>query len=436
MSLETPRPGEPDPAEAAATTPRRRSLWGHRDFMKLWTAQTVSQLGDEVTQLAIPFVAVLTLGVSPFELGLLGTFQFLPFILLTLPAGVWVDRMRRRPILIGADIGRAILLTSIPIAFLGGWLTIWQLYVVAFGVGCLEVFFDVAYQSYLPSVVERDRLVEGNAKLELSASASMVVGPGVAGFLVELVRAPIAIFFDVISYIGSVLILLLIRMPEVPPEPHDPNTGPRPSMRQEASEGLRYVLGHRYLRAIAACTGTLNLFGNLGTAILLLYAVEELGLTPGTVGLIFTVANVGVLAGALTSERLGRWIGVGPTIVGSAFLSSFTLVAVALAPREAPVPWIIGGFFIGAATAVIYNVNQVSLRQAITPERMLGRMNATMRFIVWGTIPIGALAGGILGGVIGLHATIWVGAIGSFLGFLPVLFSQVRTLQRIPESPS
>jgi len=436
MSLETPRPGEPDPAEAAATTPRRRSLWGHRDFMKLWTAQTVSQLGDEVTQLAIPFVAVLTLGVSPFELGLLGTFQFLPFILLTLPAGVWVDRMRRRPILIGADIGRAILLTSVPIAFLGGWLTIWQLYVVAFGVGCLEVFFDVAYQSYLPSVVERDRLVEGNAKLELSASASMVVGPGVAGFLVELVRAPIAIFFDVISYIGSVLILLLIRKPEVPPEPHDPNTGPRPSMRQEASEGLRYVLGHRYLRAIAACTGTLNLFGNLGTAILLLYAVEELGLTPGTIGLIFTVANVGVLAGALTSERLGRWIGVGPTIVGSAFLSSFTLVAVALAPREAPVPWIIGGFFIGAATAVIYNVNQVSLRQAITPERMLGRMNATMRFIVWGTIPIGALAGGILGGVIGLHATIWVGAIGSFLGFLPVLFSQVRTLQRIPDSPS
>jgi len=436
MSLETPRPGEPDPAEAAATTPRRRSLWRHRDFMKLWTAQTVSQLGDEVTQLAIPFVAVLTLGVSPFELGLLGTFQFLPFILLTLPAGVWVDRMRRRPILIGADIGRAILLTSVPIAFLGGWLTIWQLYVVAFGVGCLEVFFDVAYQSYLPSVVERDRLVEGNAKLELSASASMVVGPGVAGLLVELVRAPIAIFFDVISYIGSVLILLLIRKPEVPPEPHDPNTGPRPSMRQEASEGLRYVLGHRYLRAIAACTGTLNLFGNLGTAILLLYAVEELGLTPGTIGLIFTVANVGVLAGALTSERLGRWIGVGPTIVGSAFLSSFTLVAVALAPREAPVPWIIGGFFIGAATAVIYNVNQVSLRQAITPERMLGRMNATMRFIVWGTIPIGALAGGILGGVIGLHATIWVGAIGSFLGFLPVLFSQVRTLQRIPDSPS
>jgi MFS family permease len=436
MSLDTPTPGPPVTPEAAVVSPRRPSLWRHTDFMKLWSAQTISQFGDEVTQLAIPFVAVLTLDVTPFQLGLLGVFQFLPFILLTIPAGVWVDRMRRRPILIGADIGRAILLTSIPLAFLGGWLTIWQLYVVAFAIGCLEVFFDVAYQSYLPSVIDRDRLVEGNAKLELSASASTIVGPGVAGFLVELVRAPIAIFFDVASYLGSVLVLLWIRRPETPPEPHDEATGPRPTMRQEAAEGLRYVLGHRYLRYIAACTGTLNLFGNLGTAILLLYAVKELGLTAGTIGLIFAVANLGVLFGALTAERFGRWIGVGPTIVGSAFLSSFTLVAVALAPREAPVPWIIAGWFIGAAMAVIYNVNQVSLRQAITPERMLGRMNATMRFVVWGTIPIGALAGGILGGAVGLHTTIWIGAIGSFLGFLPVLFSSVRSLQRIPESAS
>ncbi|MGH2418572.1 MAG: MFS transporter [Candidatus Limnocylindria bacterium] len=433
MSLETPYPGDPSPSETAAQDAPRRSLWRHGDFMKLWSAQTVSQFGDEVTQLAIPFVAVLTLDVSPFELGLLGVFQFLPFILLTIPAGVWVDRLRRRPILIGADIGRAILLTSIPVAFLAGWLTIWQLYVVAFAIGCLEVFFDVAYQSYLPSVVNRDRLVEGNAKLELSASASQIVGPGIAGLLVELVRAPLAIFFDVVSYLGSVLILLFIRRPETPPEPHDPATGPRPSMRQEAAEGLRYVLGHKYLRYIAACTGTLNLFGNIGTAILLLYAVDELGLTAGTIGLIFTLANIGVLAGALTAERWGRWIGVGRTIVVSAFLSSFPLVAVAIAPREAPVPWIIGGFMLGQSMAVIYNVNQVSFRQAITPERMQGRMNATMRFIVWGTIPIGALAGGILGGTIGLQATIWVGAIGSFLGFLPVLLSSVRTLERIPE---
>jgi MFS family permease len=433
VSLETPRAGEPSPAEIAAAAPRRRSLWRHRDFLKLWTAQTITQLGDETTQLAVPLVAILTLQATPFQVGLLATFQFLPFILLTIPAGVWVDRMQRRPILIGADVGRGLLLATIPVAFIGGWLTIWQLFVVAFLVGCLEVFFDVAYQSYLPSVVERDQLVEGNAKLELSASASQFVGPTIAGFLVQLLRAPIAILFDVLSYVGSVAMLLFIRRPETPPAPHDLETGKRPSMRQEAAEGLRYVLGHRYLRNIAACTGTLNLFGNLGGAILLLYAVKELGLNPATIGIVLTLANLGVLAGALSSERLGRWIGVGPTIVGSAFLSAFTLVMVAIAPREAPIPFLVAGFFIGSATAVIYNVNQVSLRQAITPERMQGRMNATMRFIVWGTIPVGALVGGVLGETVGLQPTIWIGAVGTFIGFLPVLFSPVRSLQRIPE---
>jgi MFS family permease len=437
VSLERPISGEasPSPPEVSAAAPKRRpTLWRHGDFMKLWTAQTVSQFGDEITQLAIPLVAALTLQVTPFEFGLLGTFQFLPFILLTIPAGVWVDRMRRRPILIGADIGRAVLLSSIPVAFIGGWLTIWQLYVVAFTVGCLEVFFDVAYQSYLPSVVDRDRLVEGNAKLELSVSAANVAGPSIAGFLIELVRAPIAVFFDALSYLGAIAFVLLIRRPEAPPEPHDPASGPRPSMRREAADGLRYVLGHRYLRYIAACTGTLNLFNNLGTAILILYIVDELGLTPGTIGVVLATGNVGVLVGALLSERVGRWIGVGPTIVWSAFLSPLAIFAVALAPRDAPVPFLIAGFFIGAVTTVVYNVNQVSLRQAITPDRMQGRMNATMRFIVWGTIPVGTLAGGLLGGIIGLHATIWVGAVGALLGFLPVLLSPVRGLQRIPEA--
>ena len=434
MSLETPTPGEPSRAEIAGAAPRRRSLWRHRDFVKLWSAQTISQFGDEVTGLALPLVAILTLGATPLEIGLLGTFQFLPFILLTIPAGVWVDRMRRKPILIGADVGRALLLSSIPAAFVGGWLSIPQLYIVGFAVGCLEVFFDVAYQSYLPAVVKRDQLTEGNAKLELSSAASSVIGPGVAGFLVELVRAPFAILFDAASYAGAVVMLLFIRRPEAPPTPHDTATRPRPSMRTEAVEGLRYVLGHRYLRNIAACTGLLNLFGNISGVILLLYIINELGLTAGTVGIVFAIANLGVLLGALTAERLGRWIGVGPTIVGSAFLSAFAMIPVAIAPQEAPVPYLVVAGVLNAATAVVYNVNQVSLRQAITPERMLGRMNATMRFIVWGTIPIGSIVGGLLGGLIGLQATIWVGAIGSFLGFVPVFFSQVRTLQRIPES--
>lgn len=436
MSLETPTPGQPSPAELAAgeSTPSpRRTLWRHRDFLKLWSAQTVTQFGDEITQLALPLVAILTLGATPLQIGLLGTFQFLPFILLTIPAGVWVDRLRRRPILIAADIGRAIILLSIPIGFVGGWLSMEQLYVVGFLVGCLEVFFDVAYQSYLPVVIERDQLQEGNAKLELSSSASAVIGPGLAGFLVQLVTAPFAILFDALSYAGSVVLLLFIRRPERLEPPEATAQGKRPSMRTEAMEGLRYVLGHRYLRNIAACTGTLNLFGNIGGVVLLLYIVDELGISPATVGIVFAIANLGVLLGALSAERLANRIGVGRTIVWSAFLSPFSLVLVALAPPEAPVPLLIASGIVGAWTGVVYNVNQVSLRQAITPERMQGRMNATMRFIVWGTIPIGSILGGVLGGLIGLQATIWVGAIGSFVGFLPVFFSQVRSLQRIPE---
>ena len=432
MSLERQPHRDESPAEIATVAQKRRTLWRHGDFMKLWTAQTISQVGDEITQFAIPLVAAITLEAEPFEFALLGTFQFLPFILLTIPAGVWVDRLRRRPILIAADIGRAVLLMSIPIAFIGGWLTLYQLYVVAFLVGSLEVFFDVAYQSYLPSVVDRDRLVEGNAKLELSQSGTALIGPVIGGFLVHLLRAPIAIVFDAISYAVAVLFLLLIGKREAAPEPHDASTGPRPSMRRDAAEGLRYVLGHRYLRYIAACTGTLNLFGNIGTAILLLYLVNDLGMTPITLAIVFAAGNLGVFAGALSSERFGRWFGVGPTIVGSAFVSAFALIPVAIAPRDNPMPFLIAAVFIGSVTAVVYNVNQVSLRQAITPDRMQGRMNATMRFIVWGTIPIGTLAGGILGTVIGLQNTIWVGAIGTFLGFLPVLLSPVRSIQEMP----
>ncbi len=365
-------------------------------------------------------------------MGILGVVRFLPWILFTLPAGVWVDRMRRRPILIGADVARAVLLASIPIAFLGGWLTIWQVYVVSFLAGTLEVFFDIAYQSYLPSIVERDELVEGNSKLELSRAASSVIGPTVAGFLIEAVRAPIAIFFDALSYLGGVLFIALIRRGEPPPPPHDPAEGKRPSMWQEARAGLGYVARSPYLRNIAACTGTLNLFGNIGGVLLLLYLVEELGLSAGTLGLILAIGNIGVLLGALTGGRLAKAFGIGPTIVATAALSGVALVFIPLAPRDDPFWFLVIGGMIAGFTTVAYNVNQVGLRQAITPDRMMGRMNATMRLIVWGTIPIGALIGGFLGGVIGLQATLWVSAIGAFLGFLPVFFSPVRTLREIP----
>jgi MFS family permease len=431
MTIERSPGAEPTPEELATSTPHRPSLWRQGDFMKLWTGQTISQFGDEITLLALPLLAI-DLGAEAIEFGILGVVRFLPWIFFTLPAGVWVDRIRRRPILIGADLARAALLVSIPIAFVGGWLTMIQVYIVAFFAGTFEVFFDVAYQSYLPSIIERDELVEGNSKLELSRAASQVAGPTVAGFLIQAIKAPFAIAFDALSYLGAALFIGLIRRPEAGPEPHDPADGKRPSMWQEARAGVGYVFSNRYLRSIAATTGTANLFGNIGQTVLILYLVEELGLNAGTLGIIFALGNVGVIVGALTGGRLAKAIGIGPTIIVSDALAGFAAFAVPLAPPNDPF-WVlvIGGVFLGFGV-VVYNVNQVGLRQAITPDRMLGRMNATMRLIVWGTIPIGALLGGVLGTVFGLVPVLWLSAIGTSLSFLPVLFSPVRGLREIP----
>ncbi len=436
MSLEpTPALGDPSPAELDTTTPHRPSLWRQGDFMKLWTGQSISQFGDEITQLGIPLLATVVLGAGPLEMGILGVVRFLPWILFTLPAGVWVDRMRRRPILIGADIARAALLASIPIAFVADVLTLIQVYVVAFVAGTLEVFFDVAYQSYLPSIVERDELVEGNSKLELSRAGSQVAGPTVAGFLIQAIGAPFAIAFDALSSLGAASFIGLIRRKETGPEAHDPAAGKPPSMWQEARAGIGYVVTNRYLRSIAACTGTANLFGNISGAVLILYLVREdigLGLDAGMIGIIFALGNLGVILGALTGGRVAKAIGIGWTIVLSAALSGFAAFAVPLAPRDDPfLVLVIGGLFLGYGV-VVYNVNQVGLRQAITPDRMMGRMNATMRLIVWGTIPIGALIGGILGTVFGLVPALWVAAVGASLSFLPVLLSPVRSLREIP----
>ena len=435
MSIERTPDADPSPSELGTTTARRRSLWRQSDFMKLWTGQTVSQFGDEITLLGIPLLATLVLGADALEMGILGVVRFLPWIFFTLPAGVWVDRLRRRPILIGADIARAFLLASIPIAFVADVLTLVQVYIVAFIAGTLEVFFDIAYQSYLPSIVERDQLVEGNSKLELSRAGSSVVGPTVAGFLIEAIRAPFAIAFDALSYLGAAFFIALIRRPEAGPEPHDPAAGKRPSMWQEARAGIGYVVTNRYLRSIAACTGTANLFGNISGAVLILYLARPdigLGLSPGMLGIIFALGNLGVILGALIGGRVAKAMGIGPTIIASAALTGAAGFAVPLAPADDPF-WVlvIGGAFFGFGV-VVYNVNQVGLRQAITPDRMLGRMNATMRLIVWGTIPIGALIGGILGTVFGLVPVLWVSAIGGTISFLPVLFSPVRSLREIP----
>ncbi|MCI0344819.1 MAG: MFS transporter [Chloroflexi bacterium] len=418
----------------AATSPAPGPrLLRHPDFLKLWTAETVSVFGTQITLLALPLVAATILNVTPFEFGLLGTIEFLPFILLSLPAGVWVDRLRRRPILVIADLGRAVALATIPIAFYFDALTIWQLYVVGFVTGCMTVFFDVAYQSYLPALVDRDQLVEGNSKLEITRSASQIAGPGLAGVLIGVLRAPFAILVDALSFVISALFLFWIRKPEPPIVPHDVATGPRPSMRFEIAGGLRYVTGHRWLRSIAATTGLSNMFGNVGGAILLLYLVREHSFTPEQLGFAFSLGSFGVLGAALTASRVQKALGLGRTLVISALGFSAAGLPIVLSPPSllffaVALAILMGGYF-----GVVWNINQVSLRQAITPLRMQGRMNATMRFIVWGTIPVGTIAGGYLGGVIGLYETLVVGAAGGLVAFLPVAMSEVRKLRTMPE---
>jgi MFS family permease len=408
----------------------RGGLWRHADFLKLWSAETTSQLGSQVTLLALPLVAILTLEVSAFEVALLSVIEFAPFILVSLPAGVWVDRMRRKQILVVADIGRALLLATIPVAYWLDVLTIWQLYAVGFTVGVLTVFFDVAYQSYLPSLVDRNQLVEGNAKLEVSRSGAQIAGPSIAGPLVQILTAPVALVADALSFLASGLFLFGIRKEERLPD-RAPGQG-KPKMRRELAEGLRYVLGHRYLRWIAAATAAFNFWGNVMWAVLLVYAVRVLDLSPSEIGLVFAIGNVGYLVGAITTSRISAALGVGPTIVLGAAMGAAELL-VPLAPRDGPLPYLIVSQAIVGFGLPLYNVTQVSLRQAITPERLQGRMNSVMRFIVWGVIPLGGLAGGAIASGVSLRAAIWIGAVGVSLAFLPVLLSPVRSLRTIPE---
>ncbi|MGZ6267761.1 MAG: MFS transporter [Candidatus Limnocylindrales bacterium] len=412
----------------------RLGLLSEVDFRRLWVGETISQFGSQVSLLAIPFIATVLLHASPFEVAMLGALAFLPFILFTLPAGAWVDRLRRRPILISGDLARVVALATIPVAWGLGALTIWQLYLVSFVAGIATVFFDVAYQSYLPSLVERQALVEGNAKLQASEASAQVVGPGLGGVLISLVGAPFAVVADAVSYLASALFVMRIGRPEEHPEAERLAAGlAREPLRRQIAEGLRFVLRNPHLRAIALTTSSSNLFSNMIFAILPVYLYRELALSPAIVGVVFGLGAVGALGGALTANKVAARAGLGRTIIGSIALGGPALLLVPLAPHDAPVAWLIASVALGGFSAVVYNVNQVSYRQAITPTAIQGRMNATMRFLVWGTIPIGAVLGGLVATWVGVHNSIWVGALGSCLPFLAVLLSPVRSLRSMPE---
>jgi MFS family permease len=403
-------------------------LWRQRDFLSLWGAETISQFGSQVTFLALPLVAILVLDESAFRVAALTTAQFLPFLLFTLPAGVWVDRLRRRPILIAGDVGRGLVLASVPLAHWAGVLTVWQLYAVAFLVGVGTVFFDVAYQSYLPSLVGRDQVLEGNSKLEISRAASTIGGPGLAGGLVAALTAPVAIVVDAISFLASASLLGLIRTREdVPPREE------RRSLLAELREGLRYVFHHPYQRGMVAATAISNFFGQLVFSLLLVYAVRELGLTAGTIGLALSIGSLGTLVAALTARRIGARLGVGRTITLAALLFGPATLLIALAPERAALPAIVVSMLVLSFGGILYNVTAISLIQAITPDRLLGRANASRRFVVWGVIPLGGLVAGALASTIGLRETMIVGAIGGALAVVPILLSPIRSVGPMSE---
>jgi MFS family permease len=405
------------------------ALWRHPDFLKLWTGQTLSEFGSQVSQLAIPTVAILTLKASAFQVAALGTVEFLPFLLLTLPAGVWVDRWRRRWILIAGDFGRAVLLVSIPIAYAFGHLTLAQLYVVGFSVGVLTVFFDVAYQSYLPQIVERETLIDANSKLQMTVSGAAMSGTGVSGALIAIATAPYAILVDACSFIVSGGFTASIRKREDVPPPTE-----RRNLFVELREGLRYVTGHRLLFPQALSTGASNFATNIGGSVLLVYAYRSLGLRPALMGLIGVIAASGWLIGSASASRLRDKLGVnGATILGASLTGPAALL-VAFAPKHNwAIPVLAASGMVMSFGAVVYNIQQVSLRQAITPERLQGRMNASMRFFVWGTMPLGSMLGGALAHWFSVRTAIVVGGCLGFTSILPILLSPLRTLRDFPE---
>lgn len=412
-------------------TSRGPSLWRHSNFLKLWSAQTISLVGTQVTALALPLTAILKLDASPLQIGLIGALQYLPFLLVTLPAGALIDRLRQLPVLVVTDLARAALLVSVPVAAWLDRLSLGLLYPVAFLVGVLSVFNEVTQQSYLPVLVESEQLVEGNTKLQLSYSGAMFAGPGVGGMLVQLLTAPIAILVDAASYLGSAVLLLLIRG-EAPAS--RPGRTDLRGLRRDIGEGLRFVWRHPLIRPLALSTGTGNffyLFGMTG-AILALYAIRVLHLSPALLGAVLAVGNLGAVFGSLVAHRVLRRWRFGRVMILTSMASAVAITLMALAHRGTALILLATGVLVGEFGACIYDIAQISLRQAGTPAALLGRMNATVRFLNWGPIPVGAFAGGVLGQAIGLRATLWVAAAGSLLPAIPLSLSRIRGLRTLP----
>jgi MFS family permease len=414
---------------AAEARTAHRGLWGNPDFLKLWGAQAVSAVGSTMTREALPLVAQLTLLASPFEIGVLAAAGAAPVLIVGLPAGVWVDRLRRKPILMAADLGRAALLVTVPLAAWAGVLTIWQLYVVAALAGALTVWFDVADQSFLPTVVREEELIEGNSKLGVTGSVAEIASPALGGLLVQTLSAPFVLLLDAISFLVSAFSLGLIRKSEQPPE----RDAGEARMMGQIGVGLRLITGSPILRALAVTSATFSFFGGFFMALYGLYVIRDLDLSPFVLGVLVGAGGVGALAGAFLAGRVAKRFGIGPSIVGAMILLGLLQLPVPLV--AGPDAWVITvmmtGQLLGDAAIAIYFINELSLRQSMIPGNLLGRASASVQFIVGGVLPLGALLGGLLGELIGIRATLLVSILGTISGGVLLLLSPVRRVKNL-----
>jgi MFS family permease len=404
-------------------------LWRQPDFVKLWGGQTVSLLGTQVTGLALSLTAAVLLRATPAEMGLIGSLNVLPFVFFGLPAGLLVDRVRRRPLMIAADLGRAVLLASVPVAFVLGRLSIPQLYVVSFGMGALSVAFRVAYGSYLPSVVSREDLADGNAKLALAEAIARVGGPGLAGALVQLLSAPIAILVDSASFLVSVASLRAIRARE-----DSPRTTEGGGAWRELREGLHAVFGQHLLRPLFFGTTLGNVADGVvfQSGVVVLFFTRELHLEPATIGAVFAGLGIGGLLGALIASPARRALGLGSSILGCLGLWSVGYGGMAfIAPS--PLAPLVAGLLLGAVGAInpIAGANVSTVRQSVTPRDLLGRVTAVANVGAATAITGGSFAGGLVADIIGLRPTLVIGGLLPLLGLICLLLSPVRRLRTL-----
>lgn len=407
-------------------------LFDAPDFRRLWFGQTISVFGDQITQLGLPLVAVLTLGADATQMGTLTAVGLLPHLIFSLPAGVWLDRVRtRRRLMIAADLGRAALMASIPLAFALDVLAMPQLYVVGFLSGTLTVIFDLSWNTLFVAVTQRDRYVEAMALLNGSRSLASVAGPTIGGLLVQVLGAPLAMLGDAISYLGSVLFLRRIRSPE-PPIEHEEG-----SMRERLLAGLSFVIGDSIMRPTLLSVATVNLFTFAANALFILYATTTLGVSPGALGLALGTGSVGAVIGAIFATRIGRRIGLGPAYALGLLVFPVSLLLIPLAGPDMSMVLILALLFgseFGAGLGVmILDINVGAIIYARTPDRIRARAAGAFRFINYGVRPVGALLGGLLGGALGVREAIWITTIAAIGGVLFLVGSPVLRLRDLPE---